>query len=55
MVSGAAGVLIALSTTLGGAAANAEDTAATAAGWHPPTCGRVTSDGSLTFSWSAGH
>ena len=55
ILSGTAGVLIALSTTLGGATANAEDVTATGSGWHPPTCGKVTSDGSLTFTWSAGH
>lgn len=55
ILSGAAGVLIALGSTLGGPAANAEDAVVASTGWHPPACGKVTSDGSLTFTWSGGH
>lgn len=48
ILSGAIGVLIALG--MSGTAAQAQD-----AGWTAPLCGKVSGDGSLTFTWSAGH
>ncbi|NUT32690.1 MAG: dispase autolysis-inducing protein [Hamadaea sp.] len=49
ILSGAVGVLIALG--MSGPAASAPGT-----GWTAPQCGQVSgADGSLTFTWSAGH
>jgi photosystem II stability/assembly factor-like uncharacterized protein len=50
VLASAAGVLLALSTTAATAAVSSGESP-----WHPPVCDKVDSDGSLTFTWSAGQ